>query len=117
MISDRLQEFGSKLIDNMDDDIVKPLFMDKDFLGRNVLHLVTTNGYKKLMQDDKLAALLEELWVGTLSYECDGRVNEFSELSRLATSSIKRLPGEQIGVSELLGNSSSVNEGGENYWF
>jgi len=78
MIADRLQELGSKLIENMREDNMKPIFMDKDFLDRTVLNLITYNSYSKLMVDDKVAALLEELWVGTLSYECDGRVNEFS---------------------------------------
>lgn len=36
------------------------------------------------MSDNKVAALLDELWVGKLSYECDGRTGKFSKLTYLA---------------------------------
>jgi len=49
-----------------------------------------------LLRDDKVSALLDELWVGKDSYECDGRDTDFSMLSFLASAKIKSLPGKKI---------------------
>lgn len=72
--------------------------MDKDFKNRTVLHLITYNGYGPLMAGDKISALLDELWVGKLTYECNGKTEDFSLLSYLARSPIKSLPGQNIVV-------------------
>jgi len=46
--------------------------MDTDFLDRTTLKLITDYEYEPLLKDDKVSALLDELWVGKESYECDG---------------------------------------------
>jgi len=48
----------------MESSIIRPIFMDTDFKNRTVLHLITYNGFAPLMADNKVAALLDELWVG-----------------------------------------------------
>jgi len=67
--------------------------MDTDFKNQTVLHLITYNGFADLMSNNKVAALLDELWVGKLSYECDGRNEHFSKLTYLASAPIRKLPG------------------------
>jgi len=51
------------------------------------------------MSDAKIGALLDELWVGKLSYECDGRKDCYSMLTYLAKAPIKKLPGQTIQFS------------------
>jgi hypothetical protein len=72
--------------------------MDCDFKTRTVLHLITYHGYAPLMSDNKVAALLDELWVGKLSYECDGRNEHFSKLTYLASAPVRKLPGQPISM-------------------
>jgi hypothetical protein len=54
--------------------------MDTDFKDRTVFNLVCYNFMPLLVEDDKISALLDELWVGKLSYECDGRTDCYSML-------------------------------------
>jgi len=67
--------------------------MEVDFLDRTALKIITDMGYEPLLRDPKVAALLEELWVGKQTYECDGRTADFSMLTFLLSAPIKKLPG------------------------
>lgn len=82
------------MVENMNTKCVRPMFMDTDFKNRTVLHLITYEGYARLMSNDKIAALLDELWVGESTYACDGRISDFSMLTFLAGAPIKKLPGQ-----------------------
>jgi hypothetical protein len=73
-IDDMLQ-LGNKIIANLDEKNVSAIFMDKDFKDRTVLNLITTQGYVPLLGDEKVAVLLDELWEGKLTYECDGKTS------------------------------------------
>ena len=59
-----LLTLGNVIISNMEKEVIRPIFMDCDFKERTVLNLITTNGFSPLMSDNKIAALLDELWVG-----------------------------------------------------
>ena len=48
----------------MEVDHIEAIFMETDFLDRTVLKLITDNEYEPLLRDDKVSALLDELWVG-----------------------------------------------------
>jgi hypothetical protein len=78
----------------MEDENVRPTFMAMDFKDRTVLNIITYNEYADLMTDSKIGALLDELWVGKLSYECDGRTDCYSMLTFLSRAPIKKLPGQ-----------------------
>jgi hypothetical protein len=80
----------------MQEKIIATIFMDTDFLDRTVLNMITNYEYEPLLKDDKVSAVLDELWVGKDSYECDGRDTDFSMLSFLASAKIKSLPGKKI---------------------
>jgi hypothetical protein len=68
--------------------------MDVDFKNRTVLNLISTYRYVPLMGDEKVSVLLDELWEGKLTYECDGRVSYFSKLTFLVNDNIMKLPGK-----------------------
>jgi hypothetical protein len=51
------------------------------------------------MEDENVTALLDELWVGSLTYECDGKLQNFSMLSFIANATIKNLPGQNIDIN------------------
>jgi hypothetical protein len=38
--------------------------METDFLDRTVLKLITQGGYAPLLRNEKVFALIDELWVG-----------------------------------------------------
>lgn len=65
----------------MDDRVISKVFLDTDFKDRTVLKIITQNGYAVLMQNPKVNILLEEIWVGKNSYECDGRTTDYSMLT------------------------------------
>jgi hypothetical protein len=88
-----LQSLGEKLIENMPEDFIHHIFMDSDFLDRTVLKLITDYEYEPLLRDNKVSALLDSLWIGKASYDCDGRITDYSKLNFLASSPIKMLPG------------------------
>ena len=78
------------------------MFMDIDFKDRTVLHLISYEEYIPLMQDDKIAALLDELWVGELTYSCDGRINNYSRLNFVASAPLKKLPKTHVSFKEIV---------------
>lgn len=80
----------------MEKEATKIIFMDEDFKGRTVLHLICHNTFAVLMSDAKVTALLDNLWQGELTNQCDGRVEDYSKLTHMATSSIICLPGQKI---------------------
>ena len=63
------------------------------------MNVVTYNYMPELIEDDKIGALLDELWVGKLSYECDGRTDCYSMLKFLSKAPVRKLPGQTVGVN------------------
>jgi hypothetical protein len=43
-------------------------------------------------------SLLDELWVGSLTYSANGKMQNFSMLSFIAAATIKNLPGQAIKI-------------------
>jgi hypothetical protein len=73
-INESLILLGNSIISSMNPASVKTIFMDEDFKDRSILNIIVTNGYSELMSDPKVIALLDELWGGSLTYECDGKL-------------------------------------------
>jgi hypothetical protein len=48
------------------------VFLDTDFKNRTVLKIATSNSYRELVESEKVSVLLDELWEGKRSFECDG---------------------------------------------
>lgn len=92
----------------MSEDVVPRAFMDIDFRDRTVLNIITNNGFVPLIADSKVNILLEEIWVGKNTYECDGELLDFSHMYYLLTSNFKKLPGRSVSPMELLSNHFQV---------
>jgi hypothetical protein len=93
----------------MDESIVESIFTETDFLDRTVLKLITHNQYEPLMKNHKISDLLDLLWVGKNSYDCDGRVTNFSLLSYLSIAQVRKLKGQDIEIPTLLGTPFKDN--------
>ena len=117
VLSTKLLQLGRKLVDNMDDEVIPKVFLDIDFKDRMVFKIITSNGYVPLMQNEKVSILLEEVWVGKNTYECDGKIIDFSLLTFLLSAPIKKLPGKAITPLELISNNFVVSINEEKFWY
>jgi len=78
------------------------VFLDTDFRNRTVLKIVTSNQYRPLCESEKVSVLLDELWEGKRSFDCDGQISDFSIIRYLATSRIKRVKGKRVTFREFV---------------
>lgn len=115
-VSAALLDLGSAVIGDMADESIRPVFMDKDFMNRTVLHIITYNGYAPLMSGhSKVTVLLDQLWQGKLTYLCDGRLSDYSMLQFMVTDPIRKLPGQKIEFGKILGLQFRRNVEKESY--
>ena len=63
---------GDKIVDNIEDDKIEKVFLDTDFKDRTILKIVTANGFSPIFSSYKVNVLLQEIWEGKNTYECDG---------------------------------------------
>lgn len=104
-IKAKMIKLGSLIIENMMFEHVEDVFMEKDFLKRNALNLITIHGIKPFIVKSKLRFLLDKIWAGKDSSLIDGKLSHFSKTCFLLSHSPKRLPGAKIGIKDLIGNS------------
>lgn len=78
-----LQRLGGKIVENLEEKNIHAVYLDRDFKNRTVLNLISTYRYVPLMLDDKITILLDQLWEGKLTFECDGRTSYYSKLTFL----------------------------------
>jgi hypothetical protein len=88
-----LLTLGDKILDNLEDDHIEKFFMDRDFKNRTVLKIITDNDFQILLSSEKINILIQEIWVGKKTYACDGKLTDFSLLTYMAKSKIRKLPG------------------------
>jgi hypothetical protein len=88
VIQKKLQKLGEKIVDSMDEEVVPRAYTEVDFKERTVLNIITSNGLVRLMTDPKVSILLEEIWAGKSTYECDGKLMDFSSLSHMLINKI-----------------------------
>ena len=97
MLSSELLNLGEKLIENFENSIiVERIFLQTDFLNRSLLKLTTYYGFSPLIRDVKVKALLDELWIGKSSNECDGKQSDFSMLDFMHSMCLRKLPNKKI---------------------
>lgn len=114
-MSDSLLELGENIVGEMRKEVVEQIFMDQDFKNRTVLHLITYNGLAPLISDGKVTVLLDKLWQGKLTYQCDGRVSDYSKLTYLVTAPVKKLPGQTISFLSIINPNFSPHVDKESY--
>lgn len=112
-----LLRLGDKLLDNLEDDNIEKFFLDLDFKNRTVLRIVTDNDFSPLLSSEKINILIEEMWIGKKTYECDGKISDFSLLNNLAKTKIKKIVGKNISLSEVLNTNFKPNITDEKYWY
>lgn len=78
---------------------------------------ITLNDFGVLLHNFKVNILLEEIWEGTNSRECDGTISSFSIMHYLANQTVRKLPGKFIKVSDLITNKFKPRISDEKYWF
>lgn len=69
-----LQDLGNKIISNFDEDKIERIFLDKDFRDFTLLKIITKFGFARLFADYKVNVLLDKIWDGTATSECDGQL-------------------------------------------
>jgi hypothetical protein len=101
----------------MSEDVIERAFMEIDFKNRTVFNIITSNGFASLMFDSKVNDLLEEIWVGNSSYECDGTLSDFSLLTFLLSHPFKPAPGRTVFPHDLLTSNFKLNTTDNKFWF
>ena len=110
-------QLGDKIVDNFDDDKIEKVFLDTDFKDRTLLKIITINSFAPLFSSYKLNILLQEIWEGKNTYECDGQITDFSLINYLATSKVKKIPGKKLSFKELVLQNFIVSIDDQKYWF
>jgi hypothetical protein len=64
-------------------DHVEDLFMERDYLDRTVLNIITDNKIKSFIVIKKLSFLLDKIWDGKESDLIDGKTSHFSKTTYL----------------------------------
>ena len=79
-----LLNLGDKLLDNLEDDVVENFFLDYDFKNRTVIEIIIDNDFLILLSSEKINILIEAMWIGKQTYDCDGKLTDFSLLENMA---------------------------------
>jgi hypothetical protein len=82
---------GDKILDCFDDEKLSKVFLDSDFKDRTLLKIITLNKFDKLFENYKVAVILEEIWQGKFTFECDGEIRDLSLLTHIIEVPIKRI--------------------------
>lgn len=83
MVLQQLLNLGNKIVENFEDEKIEKIFLDVDFKERTILKIVTDNGFEPIFASYKINVLLNEIWEGKNSYECDGQLSDFSLINHL----------------------------------
>ena len=83
--------------------------MDRDFLDRTVLNIITDNNIKPFIVINKLRFLLDKIWDGKESDLIDGKTSHFSKTKYLLHHEIKRLRGVHVTIWDIMGDNFKPN--------
>ena len=103
----RMLILGDKILDNFDDQKLSKVFLDSDFKDRTLLKIITHNKFDKLFENYKVSVILEEIWQGKFTFECDGEIRDLSLLTHLAKSPVRRIKNQRFDFSNLIFNGFS----------
>jgi hypothetical protein len=98
-------------------DHVEDIFMERDFLDRTVLNIITDNSLKPFIVIGKLRFLLDKIWDGKESDMIDGKVSHFSKTKYLLNHEIKRLKDVTVSIRDILGDNFKANIEDYNFMF
>lgn len=83
---------GRRIIKRMPFDQVEDIFMERDFLDRTVLSMITENDIKLFIVKAKVGFLIEKIWGGKDSALIDGKLAHFSRTAYLMHHHVRHLP-------------------------
>lgn len=109
VVRNRMLVLGDKILDTFNDKMLSKVFLDTDFKNRTLLKIITFNKFELLFENYKVAVILEEIWQGKSTFECDGEIKDFSLLTHLVSAPIKRLKNQKIVMRDLLFNGFSYS--------
>ena len=84
-------------------DHVEEIFMERDFLDRTVLNIITHNNIMPFIVISKLNFLIDKIWDGKESDLIDGKISHFSKTKYLLNHEIKRLRGVKVSINDIMG--------------
>lgn len=96
---------GNIIVNNIENDKVERIFLDSDFKDRTSLKIITDNSFVPLFSSIKVSILIEEIWEGKETFECDGNTSDFSMLHYLLITPAKKIPGKKIKPKKLFDNN------------
>jgi hypothetical protein len=114
---EEIHVLADQLVDNIEDELVESIFLDKDFKDRTLFKIVTQYNLYSFLSTGKVNTVLDIVWEGINSTDCDGNLVDFSLLTFLAGSSVKTIPGKRISIKQLLFNSYVSQSNELNFWF
>ena len=93
-IAQRLETLIEKIIENFDYDLIESIFLSRDFKNRSLIKVVTLFQLKSFLKSPKTTILLDTLWHGLYTTECDGRLADFSTMNYFLKSKTKKIEGK-----------------------
>jgi hypothetical protein len=110
-------KLGQKITDNFDDDKIDRIYNDRDFIDRSLLKIITDNGYDLLFHSDKVGILLEKIWDGRNTDDCDGALEDFSIVMHIQQTPVVKIPGKELKAAELFSNNFNVQISENKFWY
>jgi hypothetical protein len=62
------------------------MLMERDYLNKTVLKVITNNRFYPLLMSDKVIRTIDLLWIGEITRDCDAKLADISSLMSLSQS-------------------------------
>lgn len=116
-LSTDLQNICHKLSENLNEELVRRVYMETNFKGQTLLRIIVNLNLEPLVQSQKVEELIETLWTGKETYECDGTTSYFSKLTHISNNTLRFLPGKDFTVDDLINQDFDYQYQDEKFWY
>jgi hypothetical protein len=116
-ILDRFELLACKVIDNIEMEYIETYFLDRDFRDRTLLKIVTMYNFKGFLHSNKTTILLDSIWQGMNTSDCDGRVDDFSLMHFLYKSKTHYIEGKKMSYVDMITNNFVTSYDKISFWF
>ena len=117
VLSQALQDICYKLSENLNEELVSRVYMETNFKGQTLLRIVVNLDLEPLIKSQKVEELIETLWTGKETYECDGRTAYFSKLTYISKTKLRFLPGKDFMLNDLISQDFDFQYENEKFWY
>lgn len=83
--------------------------MEKDFIDRSVLNIITVNKIMSFIVINKMKFLLDKIWEGKDSQMIDGKTQHFSRVEYLMYHEVKQVKGIKVKLGDIMGDNFKPN--------